>query len=290
MAYRLKRKESVDDGLRRIAREQADKAIAAATGDGPFDDRVHDARTCCKKLRGLLRLVRPHLGETYRVENTSLRDLARSLSATRDAGVVRATFDALARRGRLSHETADAVRAILPENPSGSGESPLASFADSMRAFRDRIDGWPAASHGFSALAGGLTDTYARGRKAMRKAAADGGDAERHEWRKQAKYHWYHVRLLRNVWAAEMKARDRELDRLSDLLGDDHDLAVLRGLVESAPALAVRHREAVVGLIDRHRAGLLAEAVPLGRRLYGEKPRAFAKRMRRYWKTWRATG
>jgi len=289
MTYRLKRREPVGGGLRRIAREQADEAVAAATGDGPLDDRVHDARTCCKKLRGLLRLVRPHLDETYRVENAFLRDLARPLSATRDAGVVRAAFEKLARDGRLESDVADAIRAALPAAPSG-GDCRLAAFAESMRAFRDRIDAWPVLPGGFAALRCGLTDTYRRGREAMGQAADDGGDEERHDWRKQAKYHWYHVRLLRNVWVAEMRARAKGLERLSDLLGDDHDLAVLRAAVGSAADLDPGHRESAVALIDRRRADLSAEACPLGARLYAEKPEPFAKRVRRYWKTWRATG
>ncbi|HEX6986240.1 MAG TPA: CHAD domain-containing protein, partial [Planctomycetaceae bacterium] len=106
MPYRLKRKESVADGVARAAREEAEKALAAVTGGGrPADERIHDARTRCKKLRGLLRLVRPHLGDLYREENARLRDAARPLSAVRDAAVVLKAFDELARGGRLERET-----------------------------------------------------------------------------------------------------------------------------------------------------------------------------------------
>lgn len=290
MPYRIKQGESVPEGVRRIAREEAETALAAAAGDGPRGPRVHAARTCCKKLRGLLRLVRPHLGETYRRENEFLRDASRTLSAARDAEVVVKAFDDLARRGRLGSETAAAVRPVFAPAPAGRTDEAdiLTTFAEGMRAFRDRTDGWRPGARGFAAIEDGLTDAYGGGRGAMRAAFASDEDDPRHEWRKQAKYHWYHVRLLHKVWEPAMEARAAELERLSDLLGDDHDLAVLRGLVADATDLEPRHVEPVLSLVDRRRAKLLAAARPLGQRLYAEKPRAFTVRMRRYWKTWRS--
>ena len=48
-----------------------------------------------------------------------------------------------------------------------------------------------------------------------------------HEWRKRVKYHWYHCRLLKNLYKPLMKARRDEAKHLADLLGDDHDLSML---------------------------------------------------------------
>jgi hypothetical protein len=46
--------------------------------------------------------------------------------------------------------------------------------------------------------------------------------------RANQEYHWYHLRLLRVIWPAQMKGLAAEASRHADLLGDDHDLAVLR--------------------------------------------------------------
>jgi hypothetical protein len=40
--------------------------------------------------------------------------------------------------------------------------------------------------------------------------------------------------------------------------------------------------------LDRRRSGLQREALLLGRRVYAEKPKAFTRRLHRYWKAWRA--
>ena len=49
-----------------------------------------------------------------------------------------------------------------------------------------------------------------------------------HDWRKRVKDLWYHERLLAPTCGPTVRGHAKELDRLSDLLGDDHDLALLR--------------------------------------------------------------
>src|SRR5689334_17059489 len=90
MAYHFKRDESVAEGVRRIALEELDEAVSqlgGARGAGR-DEAVHEARKSVKKVRALLRLVQPELGDTYRGESRVLRDAGRTLSAFRDAGSV----------------------------------------------------------------------------------------------------------------------------------------------------------------------------------------------------------
>lgn len=59
MSYHLEIGESIEKGIKRIAHEQLDSAIDELTDDklDPHDV-VHQVRKRCKKLRGLLRLVR----------------------------------------------------------------------------------------------------------------------------------------------------------------------------------------------------------------------------------------
>ena len=84
---------------------------------------------------------------------------------------------------------------------------------------------------------------------------------------------WYQERLLVDSWPGVMKAQAKEAKKLSKLLGEDHDLAVLFDNVDDPQLHA---------LIDQRRAELLSAARALGRRIYAERPKAFARRMRRY--------
>jgi CHAD domain-containing protein len=299
VAYRLlMTDEVVADGVRRIGGEQIDKAIAEVLD--PDLDRhvaVHQVRKRCKKLRGLLRLVRDAIGaETYQAENAWFRDAARALSATRDAQAVLETFDALMkdcatevgprgfaalRRRLLQHRSARHRQRDL--------DAQLETFCATMHVARLRVDDWSLICDGFTALEDGLERTYDRARRAMRRVAADPSTENLHEWRKRVKYHRYHLRLLRESWPAVLRAHHRQVVTLSELLGDDHNLAVLRDQLGTGPRPFRTRRDvqALSALIDRRRTQLQAEAASLGARVFAERPPAHGRRLRRYWRAWR---
>ena len=138
---------------------------------------------------------------------------------------------------------------------------------------------------GFGLIEPGLSAIYRRGRDALGALGDEPDDDTVHEWRKPAKELWYAYRIVEVCWPAAMAPLIEEAHRLSSLLGDHHDLAVLR-------ADAARRRFAFSGdglerlgeLTARRQSELLAEALPLGRHLYAEKPKAMARRMREWWR------
>src|SRR5262249_46053160 len=73
----------------------------------------------------------------------------------------------------------------------------------------------------------GLILTYRQSGKTMGAAYDDPVAENYHEWRKQAKYHHYHMTLLCDLWRPVTHSLEKETDDLSDLLGDDHNLDVL---------------------------------------------------------------
>src|SRR5262245_18163585 len=98
MSFQLQPDESLRKSLRRIVRHQMDAVMEELQGTpkGPRDEAVHEARKSLKKIRAVLRLVRPVIGEkAYRRENTCFRDAARPLTEVRDARILRETFDKL---------------------------------------------------------------------------------------------------------------------------------------------------------------------------------------------------
>ncbi|MBC8129586.1 MAG: CHAD domain-containing protein, partial [Rhizobiaceae bacterium] len=100
MSYRIDPGAPLDAETRRVFTEQLDKATAelsapASGPDGDLHEAIHDARKRLKKLRGLLRLVRPGHERFYRTENERLRDIARTLSAVRDRTALIESLDAL---------------------------------------------------------------------------------------------------------------------------------------------------------------------------------------------------
>lgn len=295
MAYHLLSDEPVDAGIKRIAREQIDRAIEEID-DEEIDphETVHQVRKRCKKVRAVLRLVRPECGRTYDEENAFYRDAARNLSDVRDAQARVECYDDLMEHfeAQVERRQFATVRRALTRrrNEVARIEERLADFRNQMLEGRERVDAWPLERKGFDLVEGGLGRTYRRGRRAMRAAYREGTPESFHEWRKRTKYHWYHVRVLRDVWGPVMRRHRNEIDRLGGYLGDDHDLAVLRALVLSNPDEFGDRRDvqALAGLIDRRRAELQTQARPLGDRVFAEKTPRFLKRMRAYWNAWQA--
>jgi hypothetical protein len=160
--------------------------------------------------------------------------------------------------------------------------------ADELAAIRERIANLRLKAGGWRAIGGGLGRGYARGRRAFKQARLTRDDARMHDWRKRAKDLWYHLRLLAPVCGTAVRGQAKEAHALSDRLGDDHDLAVLRRTLIDHGAEVAADLEALLGLIEHRRGQLQAEAMFLGGRIYAESPRAFRRRLHRRWRAGRA--
>lgn len=293
MAYRLSIAEDVPSSVRATAQEQLERA-AAKLEDRSADPvvAVHDARKSLKRTRSLLRLARPALGrKAYRAENDALRLAGLSLSGTRDADVLVETVQALAKRfaGQLplaQFETLrDALAREADEGRSGDTSPDRAQLGGVLRAAAERAEQWPLDGADWDHLLEGIARGYERGVETFAAARHEPTVEHLHDWRKRVKDLWYHERLLRDAWPAVLDAHAEEAHVLSELLGDDHDLAVLRQRLANGvelPAGTVIDAEALERLIDERRDELEEESRRLGRRLYAETPTAFARRLGRY--------
>ena len=299
-AYRIDPAQPVPDEVRRVARGRIDHAIdeLRGTSDSTRAEAVHEARKDMKKLRALLRLVRDELGEdVYRRENDCFRDTARTLSGLRDAEVMLATLGGLERIYGELPGAGSRLRPGLVANRfrlSGASLQPASQAAiASLTAACERVAGWPLHADGFEAFEGGLRRNYRRGRRGF-KAAQELPSAEhKHEWRKRVKDLWYHVTLLQDAWRPVLSALADETHELSERLGDEHDVSVLRDWAhEHASALnggdpLLRGFDAIVA--DRRRE-LQGEAFAYAARIYADSPSVFADKLDGWWEaTRRAT-
>lgn len=299
MEYRLKQGEGVPAGVRRMAAAQLDKALAhLGCQDGERDKHVHEARKATKRLRALVRLVRRDLGDVYALENQGYRSAGQRLSGLRDATVLVETLDCLieslgkdvprsrfasvrtwlvARRDR-AYGQADSINRAVQE-----------VIADLAQA-RERLEDWNLQRQGWGGIRVGLQRIYACGRRDFAAAYMLPSDEAFHDWRKQVKYLWYHTQILENIWPSVMQVLVEELDQLGELLGQDHDLAVLRAtvLTEFPRAGATATLRALERRIGEVRARKQARARLLAERIYLERPREFSRRLGGYWRVWQA--
>lgn len=298
MPYRFEPEEGVEDGLRRIALEQIDAALEEL-GQPEIDphETTHQVRKRCKKLRGLVRLVRFSIGDQcYSDENEWFRDTARLLSGGRDKTALRNTYDMLVDTydSVIDRSAAAPLARILTHSrnrwvESGDAEPLLARVGERMQTARERVADWRLKDEGFEAFAGGLEKTYRRARKRFAQAYQEPTPERFHEWRKRVKYGWYHMRLLENTWPASMEARRDLFDALSDMLGDHHDLVVFRSWLDREGARIVGEATiaALTGMAKEQGQRLEQRAHSAGELLFAEEPSAFASRLNAYWDAWR---
>ncbi|MGD9855020.1 MAG: CHAD domain-containing protein [Planctomycetaceae bacterium] len=298
MPYRFRRRETVVAGVRRIAREQIDAALAAIRDDDlDPHEAVHQVRQRCKRVRGLLRLVRPQIGNTYHQENAFFRDAAAGLSSLRDAQSMIECFDrqlAHVRGGRKRQSFASIGTQLRRRRDriareEGDVRIRLKHFKRQMRDAKPRIDEWSLPVDEFEAIAGGFEQTYRLAQEFLERAYADPSAENFHEWRKHVKYHGYHCRLLRGIWPAMLDVFREAADCLGEWVGEDHDLAMIRRTVLDAPDDFGKPTtiEALLLLIDRRRCQLQTQARPVGLRMFAHDPTAVAQWFADCWGIWR---
>lgn len=298
MSYVLTVDHTVGDAVRRIAAEQLDDAIAllSETIDEDPTEAIHAARKCCKKVRGLVRAVRPSLGdEVYHVANGSARDAAHELSDLRDATALMETFQLAVDRADVEttgdDDAAVVIRSVAQaltlrhldaQSQSASDHPRVERARELLIGLRAACGRWELAEDGWDAIDGGVHKTYHRGRSAF-ETAVDAPTGENfHEWRKRVKYTWYHLRLIGETAPTVLDPLADAFHDLSDALGDAHDMHVL---VDALPGLGddIGDTRPVEQLLGGYRSVLERRSLTLGARLYAESKSAFTDRLGTYW-------
>ena len=290
MAYRFKLDETFEDGFRRIALEQIERAESQLRSPNDHAVAVHETRKALKRLRALLRLVRPTLREqAFADENARLREIARILSGARDRHVLLETIVKLESDcGPAGKGAGSKLREILQTVNGGDTlnvDAAATKALERLGVAKKSFSQLKIMGSGFEVIGPGLEASYRRGRRTFRAAYAEGTDENFHEWRKNVQQHWRHMMLLSNAWPDYFAARINEARGLSQVLGDDHDLVLLTTFVRVEPTgrMSVSQANTVAKLARRRQKQLRAIAQPMGVRLYAEGAKGLHSRMAHYW-------
>jgi CHAD domain-containing protein len=181
----------------------------------------------------------------------------------------------------------------LSANGALGGLGERAVIEADLRALRTRIAAWSLPPGGTGrALDEGLREIYRAGRTGCRRAGKRKPDPLAfHRWRKHVKELRYAAEALdlretpkaRAGGSARIAKLARRADELGELLGEEHDLALLAELVRTNRPLRARKRsrKALLGAIARRRTRLRERALREGARLYALPPGPFTRRISR---------
>ena len=232
MRFRLDPHDPLARGIRRVARKEADVALAVIAHAHPLSEpNVHALRKSLKRLRALMKLVEDP--RRKRLRRSSL-----ALAPLRDVDVVRSTLKSLVSEeprlmpADMLAEVRQQLRRLHRERLEACiVDRTIKKVGKAVRDAASRLAGWRPAVREFASCRPGLIRAHQRCRRALIRAASSGLDVDFHEWRKRLSVVRDHLVLIAPR-GSEVHAEALALDRAVTSLGDDHNLVVLREILE----------------------------------------------------------
>ena len=296
---RFRAGEHLAEAIDRVTDEQFDVALGIA--DSPAQDRalaVHSTRKSLKRLRAMLRLVRDVIPEDcYPTDNQVLKLIGLELSAVRDSWVMSQTLGRIVPHNPATDEALPELVARLESQYRATSravldnEAQIVSIIEQLENAKKRSSRWVVLAnsdaplpHAFVSIRPGLERVYKRGRRGLHIVQGSPTDTLLHVWRKRAKYLRHQLEALNVLDPTRLQELEDRLERLTDLLGDDHDLAVLSArLTEDTSLRDGVDVDPVLAAIGHHRHELQAEAVELGATIYVDPTGKFISRLEKLW-------
>jgi CHAD domain-containing protein len=209
----------------------------------------------------------------------------------RDAAVLVESLKQLTRRIREQRYKAHADRArrlLLAELSSSrkrlTGDAMRRSAARLNKVNQRLSIASPKATDTESARLG-MKNIYRKGRIACTDAKRRRSTEQLHEWRKQAKYLSNEATLMGKWFGRRLKKIRSRSQKLSTLLGEDHDLVLLKAKLQQLRASGLlidgTAGDSFDRKIKRRREKLQSESFKLAKRLYRRSPDKFVAAIRR---------
>jgi CHAD domain-containing protein len=271
-----------DIGAELVAIALADFAAARSLlhARRPLNERIHRVRQHLKWVRSVLRILEPAVGERAARLRRDVAATAKLLAQARDARVaaVSARVISATAAGDEAAGFAQVADALDREVAAAHRERvPLAAVDRELARISRAVARFGAIEDGGALLSAALARAYRRGRRAKEDAERTSATADFHRWRQRTKHLAHVIRLARKLLPARMGALAPRLDALADLLGLDHDHAMLADKIAlSSQDRAVPQQLAVIA---RRRRAMEREALELGDAIYARKPKAFSRRV-----------
>src|SRR5687768_3805004 len=247
MAYRLKPGRAIGSEVQRIAEKQLELALAAMQGVGsPVRDKsTHRARRHVKKVRALVRLFQPSLGDSCRPATRRLRAVSRLLAPIADGEAVVDTIVRIRRKypDEFPRPTFEAVHAGLMQlefraDRKARFDRVLETATRLLSLEQKRIRLWRLNASGFRAVAPGLERSVRRARRAMALALEQPTDEHYHVWRQRVKTLWLQVRVLQARCGGRLAREEAQLERLDGCLGEYHNCILLAEVLTTEPLVS----------------------------------------------------
>lgn len=291
--FAIDNEEELNDGIVRVAIEQLTFIKEQAKIPRSMDLSVHEMRKAFKRLRALLRLIRFDIGkQLFLTENTRYKNMAGALSTLRDIHVIISYLAGCFEADELVIEEESFIRFINHLNK--QKETEMIALIENktldliIKECDDqvyRIKEYPLTQVGPHTIYKGVTHAYKKCLNKMEAAQLMLDDGMLHKLRKKVKYLYNQMLLIQAVWPDYFTHYSDALKNISELLGDDHNLAETIVIIQETPdhILKAEEKQSLIRSINNERSTINDEVWPLLGKAFTESSAAFAKRVKSYW-------
>ena len=282
MAFGIGRSEDFGAAFRRLILEDIAEARAGLLDPNLApEEGVHGARRRLKRIRSILRILRPVLKDQYAAYLADVRSVARSLAVYRDADVMHATAtDLRATAGRDEQQLIERAIASLDQpKPSSRRRGTSVPVLYALGELEIDAEDLPTPKKGMTLYLAAVDRAYRRGRRGMKQARKSRKAVDFHRWRMDAKDLWHLLELASQRLPKKVRRHTDRLDALGEILGLDHDYWLTGEHIASVAGDAGSQQTAR-RLVAARRRRLQKDALKRGVKLYRRRPRKFLRLIR----------
>ena len=243
--------------------------------------RVHEIRKSLKRIRALLKLLKPNLPErTYYRLDKNIGKAASSLTLMRESAVNLRTFIELFQKNesalpsalsqKIINSLTDQVNAAYKMSRENF-HSTLVSLGIYMNKFERSLSTLRVNNLGRAELINTIDKSYIKSVQAYRDAMQTLDTEIIHSWRKQAKTLLIQLKYAPHKPVQQPESLINKLDHLTELLGKEHDLAVLEEVLYNNMGLEKEERQKIHLLVSKSRAKLKKQAFESGKMLFSQE-------------------
>lgn len=232
--------QDIGDRLHKAIGKQIEKVIYFLSAENISPNlAVHEIRKSFKRMRALLKLYR-HPGNDYPVLlSKQIAEMGRALAPVRDSYIAVQVFEKLAKdnqliserklrsvKEQLNERNKNLVRQIFEDT--GILDE-IQDFMKSMKADLDERLVYP----GNEGIVVGLAASAEKCHRIYNETGNTTLPGELHRLRKKLKVLWYQVEFIKFVRPKYFSTKADQLHKVTELLGDDHDLFVFQNLART---------------------------------------------------------
>ena len=289
----IREREGFKTGILRLSDEMHEECAHFIMAQSRQHISVHEFRKNIKKIRSILRLVRDEIGrDKYREMNGYYREVANELAALRDDTSqvellenMRRQVDNARVRTVISRAVGQVKRKRKKEFASFYKKKLHLKVRDEMFSLKEKVHELEFEGHPEFFLLMSLKRVHQRARSAMEITDYVRNDEMYHYLRKQVKYLMYLMMIINRTWPSYFKAYISELDKLSELLGNLHDLNLFNEHIHEEKLIVLRpaQKKDMLKHIYRRRSSLQKAIRRLGEKIFSESSEDFSMAIYNFW-------